>query len=62
MNALPIKSQASSSDDGSKNNADANGKYPKASSKNLEKEIFKLQSVILNLNERLATLEDKSRV
>ena len=62
MNALPIKSQASSSDDGSKNNADANGKYPKASSKNLEKEIFKLQSVILNLNERLATLEEKASV
>ena len=62
VKASTIKSQASSIDDRSKNNADVNGKYSEASSKDLEKEIFKLQSVILNLNERLATLEEKASV
>ena len=62
VKASTIKSQASSIDDRSKSNADVNGKYSEASSKDLEKEIFKLQSVILNLNERLATLEEKASV
>ena len=61
-NSLPSKSGPTISDDDSKNNDDVNVKYSEASSKDLHKEIFKLQSVILNLNERLSTLEEKSKV
>ena len=68
-NSLPSKSEPTTSDDDSKNNDDINVKYSEGSSKDLHKEIFKLQSVILNLNRKVVytrrkieSIEERFRV